>query len=90
MNDPDPTSGPAAYSYPPGRNGSYGYVSAGYVLILVHIPVFFGLMLSSFRVQSSIVLAQGNQPYSPSIAHRPPLPSHTRHCLIRGPDYVLG
>ena len=90
MNEPDSASGPVTYSYPPGSNGPYSYVSAGCVLILIHMSVFSGLTLSSFRPQSSAVFAQDNQPYFPFITHHSPLPPHTRRCLTHGPDYVLG
>lgn len=53
LNEPDSAHGPTTYSYPPGSNGLYSYVSAGCVLILIHIPAFSGLMSSSSRAQSS-------------------------------------
>lgn len=90
MNDPDSANGPTTYSYPPGRNGPYSYVSAGYVLILIHTPVFSRLMLSSLRPQPSPAFAQDNQPCFPFITHHSPLPPHTHPCLTHGPDYVLG
>ena len=39
INEPDSAN---RYSYPPGRNGPYGYVSTGYALILAYMAAFFG------------------------------------------------
>lgn len=44
LNEPDSATGPAMYSYPPGRSGPYGYVSARYALVTNSIPVPFGLI----------------------------------------------
>ena len=93
LSEPDSASasGPATYSYPPGRDGPYGYVAAGYALFpVVFLSSSLILILSLFRGHSFEVLAQDNQLYSPSITHHSLLPPHTHRCLIHGPGYVLG
>ena len=79
LNEPDSATGPATYSYPPGRDGLYGYVSARCVLVPVPIPLLrlscLCFLLLSSRSRQSTLLPLHNSPLSPSTPY-PPL-SHT-------------